>query len=197
MNRVGRPYRTHQRFHRQHHDRGHQGHRQERHPDEGHQNRQRLERHRRLDVENRNLHLQDDQRHQVHQDDLDHRHQPDDLRHLDHLGGLGHLHRQDGQRLGAPFPVKVQTGCCLDEQQDEEYPCPVPKRMGCYLGVGCPGLHLVLLELMLALQGHRPLAWLRQAQPDLRPLELTERQPERRPLLPQLALQVLLPLVRL
>jgi hypothetical protein len=69
--------------------------------------------------------------------------------------------------------------------------------MGCYLGVGCPGLHLVLLELLLALLGHRPLAWLRQAQPDLRPLEPTERQPERRPLLPQLALQVRLPLVRL
>jgi hypothetical protein len=69
--------------------------------------------------------------------------------------------------------------------------------MGCYLGVGCPGLHLVLLELLLALQGHRHLAWLRQGQPELRLLEPTERQPELRSLLPQLELQVRLPLVRL
>jgi hypothetical protein len=143
MSREDLPYRTHQRFHLQHRDRDHQGHRQERHPDEVRQNHPHLERHRHPDEENRNLRLLGDQHRRDHQDELDHRHQPDDQRHQDHQDDLDHRHQPDDLRLGDPFPVKVQTGCCLDEQQDEEYPCPVPKRMDCYQGAECLELHLV------------------------------------------------------
>ena len=72
-------------------------------------------------------------------DDQRHQHQPDDL---DHLGDLGHRHQPDGQhhlgveRLGAPFPEQMRTGCCPDEKLDEEYPCPALQRMGCFLDEG-------------------------------------------------------------
>jgi len=191
MSREDRPYRTHQRFHRQHRDRDHQGHRQERHPDEENRNHQHPERHRHPDEENRNLRLLGDQRRRDHQDDLDHRHQPDDQRHQDHQDDSGHRHQPDDLRLGDPCPAKEQMGCYPDEQQDEECPCPEPKRMDCYQGAECPGLRSVRRRQKLALRMHRPLVWLRLAQLERKPLELPERLLEQQALLPQQVLQVL------
>lgn len=124
MNRVARPYRTHQRFHHRlrvhdqrpgrHLDDRHLGHQNLKHPLE--------HRHRSLGVDHRNQHLLDE----------DHRHLLDDPeRHPDDfLGHLpGDLDRRLGDRLpGDPFPVMGRTGCCLGAKSGEEFPCPVPKR---------------------------------------------------------------------
>lgn len=109
--RVRRPYRMHQRFHRQH--RGHDlrlGH----HQDERIHPVLRLERHlerRHLGV--RNLHQPDVVRLRIHPDvERRHRHL---VRHLGDLVHLGDLrHRQDEGRLGAPFPVMERKDCCQD-----------------------------------------------------------------------------------
>ena len=72
---------------------------------------------------------------------------PDVVRHPD-LGHLGDRHLQGEVRLGDPFPVKVQTGCCPGVKLGAECPCPALKQMGCFLGVECQELRLepVLLE---------------------------------------------------
>ena len=80
---------------------------------------------------------------QNHLDDLGHRHQPDDL---DHPDDLGHRHQPDDLRhpdvvrLGDPFPELMRTDCYPDVRLDEEFPCPAPKRMGCYPDEGFLGL---------------------------------------------------------
>lgn len=81
-----------------------------------------------------------------------------------HLLGVGHLgdrrlprhlgagHLLGVDRLGDPFPVMAQMGCCLGVKLGEECPCPGPLQMGCCLGEECPE-PLERLKLELALQG--------------------------------------------
>jgi hypothetical protein len=63
--------------------------------------------------------------------------------------------------------------------------------MDCYQGVECPGLRSVRQRQKLALRVHRLLAWLRLAQLERKPLELTERLLEQQARLPQQGLPVL------
>ena len=105
--RVRRPYRRHQRFHRQHRGRDL---RLGLHPDERIHPELRLERRLVRHLGAQNLHLPDVVHPRNHQGEVLHQHPARRQGDLGHLGDRRHL--QDGGRLGDPFPVMGQKDCC-------------------------------------------------------------------------------------
>ena len=90
--------------------------------------------------------------------------------------------RLDEEHPGAqcgPCPGLVQTGCCLDEPSDGEYPCLGSKRKDCFLDEEFLAVGSALpRQESQALQSR--LEELQQVQPGLQVLQVLERQARRR-----------------
>ena len=147
MNREGHLYRRHRRFHHRH--RGHGLH-LDLHPDVVRQHHRRnlglhllLLRRRNLGVIQRTLRPPDDRHRLDRLGDRDRRHQLGDLGHQRRQDEKDHQRLPDGPDLDGPCPVMVRTDCYPDVKLGEEYPCPVPRRKGCFLGEECRVPNLV------------------------------------------------------